>query len=92
VLFETNIGKDLFGQIAPMWFHITCVVYAVAALLLLVPIQRRQPRIEIQAPVHCMVDIAAIISLLYAAGGLGTRLGVLMITPVVGCALVVERR
>lgn len=92
VLFETNTGKDLFGQIAPMWFHLTCIVYAIAALLLLVPIQRRWPRIEIQAPVHCVVDIAAIISLLYAAGGLGTRLGVLMITPVVACGLVLERR
>lgn len=92
ILFETNIGKDLFGQIAPMWFHITCVIYAIVALLLLVPIQRRWPRIEIQAPLHCLVDVAAIISLLYAAGGLGTRLGVLMITPVVGCALVLERR
>jgi two-component system sensor histidine kinase PilS (NtrC family) len=92
ILFETNIGKDLFAQIAPTWFRITCIVYALAALMLLVPIQRRQPRIEIQAPLHCAVDVAAIISLLYAAGGLGSRLGILLITPVVGCAMVLQRR
>jgi two-component system sensor histidine kinase PilS (NtrC family) len=92
VLMETGIGTDLFGQIAPRWFHLTCIVYAIAALLLLLPVLYRTPRIAIQAHLHCAVDVVAIISLIYASGGISSGLGVLLITPIVGCGLVLERR
>jgi two-component system sensor histidine kinase PilS (NtrC family) len=91
-VLETGVGVDLFGQLSPRWFHATCIVYAVAALLLLLPMLYRWPRGTLQAHLHCAVDVIAIINLIYASGGMSSGLGVLLITPIVGCGLLLDRR
>jgi two-component system sensor histidine kinase PilS (NtrC family) len=89
-VFETSYGAYLFSPVHPYGFHVTCIAYALAALLLLLPVLKRTPRAAIQAHLHFAVDLIAIVSLVYASGGLGSGLGVLLITPAVGCALVLD--
>ena len=92
VLLESDVGDALFGPLLPTRFHTTCVIYAMAALGLLLPVIYQRPSIRLQAPAHFAVDTLAIASLVSAAGSTGTALGMLLVTPAVSCSLVLERR
>ncbi len=91
-VFETGYGAFLFSPVHPRWFHITCIAYAIAALLILLPVLYRTPRPTIQAHLHFAIDLIAIVNLVFTTGGVSAGLGVLLITPAVGCALVLNPR
>ena len=91
-LYETGYLDRIFDLFMPRWFYGTCVVYAVVALLMILPIVYRRPRSTWQAHGQFAVDAAAITSMAYACGGVPSGLGMLLLTPAVGCSLLVTPR
>lgn len=91
-LYELGYAPQFFSGVKPQWFQWTCNSYAAAAFLLASLVQRRRPRLGMQAHLHFLVDLAATTSLVYACGGVPSGLGALMITPAVGCAMVTAPR
>ena len=92
VLVESGYLSGIFDAFKPRLFYWTCVVYAAAAILLLLPIVFRRPRVEWQAHGQFFIDTAAITTLAYTAGGVPSGLGMLMLTSAVGCSLVLSGR
>ena len=92
VLYETGYLDRIFDDFRRESFYWTCVVYAVFALLLLLPIVYRRPAVGAQAHGQFAVDAGAIIALTYACGGVPSGLGMLMLTPAVGCSMVISPR
>jgi two-component system sensor histidine kinase PilS (NtrC family) len=91
-VFESGYTAVLISPQHPHAFHWMAVVYAVAALLLLLPVIYRRPQPAVQAHIHFAVDLVAILGLVYTSGGVGVGLAVLMITPSVGTSLVLDPR
>lgn len=91
-LYESGYLERIFDVFMPRWFYGTCVAYAVAALLLILPIVYRRPRVGVQAHVQFTADVLAILSMAYACGGVPSGLGMLVLMPAVGCSLVLSRR
>jgi two-component system sensor histidine kinase PilS (NtrC family) len=92
VLQQSGWLTRVFDGFKPGLFYYACVAYAVMALLLLLPIVYRRPRVELQAHGHFFVDTAAITTLAYACGGVPSGLGMLMLTATVGCSMVLSAR
>lgn len=92
VLCAQGYGVFVFQRIDRVPFYHATLVYGVAALLLLLPALRRWPRLQAQALLHFMVDAAGICLLVYTAHGLSSGLGVLLLTPAVGCSSVLGTR
>ena len=89
---ETGFAPRIFDHVASDRLRLTCLVYGVIALLLMVVVIRRRPLLETQAHLHLLGDLISLSLLLYACGGVPTGLGALVITPVVGGALVLSPR
>lgn len=92
VLYETGYLARIFDVFLPRWFYATCVVYAIVSLLLFLPIVYRRPPATLQSHGHFAVDVLALTSLAYACGGVPSGLGMLLLTPAVGCSLIVTPR
>ena len=92
VLCAQGYGVFVFQRIDRVPFYHATLVYGVAALLLLLPVLRRWPGLQAQALLHFMVDAAGICLLVYTAHGLSSGLGVLLLTPAVGCSSVLGTR
>ena len=87
-----NLGTWFFERSEPKGFFNVVVAYAAPALLLMVGTYRRVPSIGLQAHLAFFVDTVAIVALMYTARGVSSGLGVLLITPAVGCSLVLPLR
>lgn len=92
VLYETGYLARIFDVFLPRWFYATCVVYAIISLLLFIPILYRKPRATLQSHGHFAIDVIGLTSLAYACGGVPSGLGMLLLTPAVGCSLIVTPR
>jgi len=92
VLQQSGWLTKVFDAFQSRLFYFTCVAYAVLAVLLLLPIVYRRPRVEWQAHAQFFVDTAAITTLAYACGGVPSGLGMLMLTTAVGCSMVISTR
>ncbi len=92
VLQQSGYLSRIFDGFKPGLFYAACVVYAVCAALLLLPIVYRRPRVELQAHGQFFVDTAAITALAYACGGVPSGLGMMMLTSAVGCSMVISTR
>lgn len=82
----------IFDPFNPQLFYWACVAYAIFALLLLLPIVYRRPRVELQTHLQFFVDTAAITTLAYACGGVPSGMSMLMLTTAVGCSMVISTR
>ncbi|MBI3171556.1 MAG: hypothetical protein HYZ32_03065, partial [Hydrocarboniphaga effusa] len=91
-LYESGYLERIFDVFMPRWFYGTCVAYALAALLLILPIVYRRPRVSIQAHVQFTTDVLAVTSMAYACGGVPSGIVMLVLMPAVGCSLVVSPR
>jgi two-component system sensor histidine kinase PilS (NtrC family) len=90
---ESGFAPRIFEKVADDRLRWACLVYGVVALALMVLVQRRRPAlVETQAHLHLLGDLVSLSLLLYACGGVPTGLGALVITPVVGGALVLSPR
>ena len=92
ILFHSGYSAQVFADLRIAWFYNTCIVYGLAALLLTVPAFYRQPELAWQTHLHFGADVLAVASLAYSAGGVASGLGMLLITPAIGCSLVLSPR
>ena len=87
-----ELGAWFFERSEPTNLFRIVTAYLPPALLLLIATYQRFPASGVQAHLAFFVDSLAIILLLYAAHGASSGLGVLLITPAVGCSLVLPLR
>lgn len=85
-------GPYLFDEASSGELLRLALGYLPPALLLIVATSLRVPPLTWQAHAAFLVDAAAIIALMHSAKGASSGLGVLLITPMVGCSLVLPLR
>ena len=76
----------------PSLFIGACIAYFTAALLLIIARRLEWSSLRIVALVNASVDALAIALILYAAGGVASGLGILLVLPVFALALLADRR
>lgn len=76
----------------PSLFMGACIAYFTAALLLIIARRLEWSSLRIVALVNASVDALAIALILYAAGGVASGLGILLVLPVFALALLADRR
>ncbi|HET7755637.1 MAG TPA: ATP-binding protein [Steroidobacteraceae bacterium] len=90
--------QDLAGQgwgvVAerPRLFVGACIAYFTAAVLLIIARRLRWSSLRIVALVNASVDAVAVAFILYAAGGVASGLGILLVLPVFALAVLAGRR
>jgi two-component system sensor histidine kinase PilS (NtrC family) len=70
----------------------TLVAYTVASVVLLVPAKLREPSLPIQVTAGVFVDVAAIVMLMYASGGVRSGLGVILLVSLAAAGLITRGR
>ena len=80
------------GYSHPTLFIVTAFIYLSASLLFISGISRKRPGLESQVIIHTMVDIACIILLMHATGGIRTGLGMLLIISISMTSLFLHKR
>jgi two-component system, NtrC family, sensor histidine kinase PilS len=92
ILYQSGYLGRIFDELGARLYYATCVAYAIAALLLILPIVYRKPGVSLQANAHFAIDTAAILTLTYTCGGVPSGLGMLVLTSAVGCSMVISMR
>ena len=92
ILCAKGYGPFMFERIDRIAFYHATLAYGIAALLLLPAVWYRKPGLVTQSLLHFFVDGAGICLLVYNAHGLASGLGVLLLTPAVGCSSVLGTR
>lgn len=86
-------GDSFFGPyLDPSEFELACIAYLLLCIPMSIPVLLRRPRISIQLYTYAVIDVLALTFLTYAAGGVTTGLGLLLITPVAGTSILLPRR
>jgi two-component system sensor histidine kinase PilS (NtrC family) len=80
------------GVIKPAAVLPTVIVYTVAAIALLVPARVREPNLTIQVTAGVIVDVVAIVMLMYASGGVRSGLGVILLVSLAAAGLITRGR
>ena len=92
LLQESGAIAQLFEQILPKLFFVTCRVYALLALPLVLMTLQRRPGLTTQVISNFVVDGSAIVILVFASGGVSAGLGMLLVPSVVGTSLLLSMR
>ena len=92
LLQESGAIAQLFEQILPKLFFITCRAYALLALPMVLMTVYRKPGLTTQVILNFVVDTSAILTLVYASGGVSAGLGMLLVPSVVGASLLLSMR
>lgn len=92
LLYQGGVAAELFELLQPQMFHRICLAYAVVALVLMLLVVYRSPPLQLQAHLHFIADVAMVTLLVEATGGVEQGLGVLLLTPSVGCSLILSPR
>lgn len=92
VLYQSGFGNNFFQYFQPRSFQHGCLAYALVALLLMLLVVTRRPRLAIQVHLHFVADVALVTWLIYSTGGVPEGLGVLLLTPCVGSSLILGPR
>lgn len=92
LIYEGGFGGFFFELSHPRLFRYACNGYAIAALLLLLPLIQRRTTLRLQAITQFGLDTLAISVLVYANGGVSNGLGILLITPILSCSMLLTRR
>lgn len=91
--YYTGRGDNFFGKdLQADLFELACIGYLLLCLPMTLPVLLRRPRINLQLYIYAVIDVLALSLLIYAAGGVSTGLGMLMITPVAGTSILLPRR
>ncbi len=91
-LQESDTISQLFEAVLSSLFFISCRVYALLALPLVLMALMRGGSLTLQVIVNFVVDTIAIATLVFASGGVGAGLGMLLIPSVVGASLLLSMR
>jgi two-component system sensor histidine kinase PilS (NtrC family) len=81
-----------FGRGWPEAVMPTMIIYAVAAVMLLVPARLREPNLTIQVTAGVILDVLAIVVLMYASGGVRSGLGVILLVTLASAGLITRGR
>jgi HAMP domain-containing protein len=82
-----NLGVVTPGAVVP-----TVVSYTLASVLLLVPARLREPSLVLQVTAGVVVDVLAIVMLMYASGGVRSGLGVILLVSLAAAGLITRGR
>ena len=80
------------GVVAPGMVMPAVVAYALGSVALLVPARLREPNLTIQVTAGVMVDVMAIVTLMYASGGVRSGLGVILLVSLAAAGLITRGR
>ena len=80
------------GSLAPGLMVPTGLAYFVASVMMLVPARFREPNLTVQVTVGVIIDVAAIVLLMYASGGVRSGLGVLLLVSLAAAGLITRGR
>ena len=98
LLFIALYINDWLAQLVPSGFlHArlfiaVSIIYLLASLLFITGITRRKPGLDNQVILHTIVDVACIILLMHATGGVRTGLGMLLIISISMTSLFLQKR
>lgn len=92
VLFVASPTQRLIGADNPLLFGATCLAYLLFALAAGFAARLRRPRFKVQAVAQLTVDIAAVLLLMHASGGIDSGLGILLLIAVTAGALLLPGR
>jgi two-component system sensor histidine kinase PilS (NtrC family) len=81
------LGIQARGLVLP-----TAIAYGVASLVLLAPARIREPNLTLQVTAGVVVDVVAIVVLMYASGGVRSGLGVMLLVSLAGAGLITRGR
>src|SRR3954471_3353485 len=82
-----NLGVSAPGVVVP-----PLTAYAVASLGLTAPAGLREPNLTIQVTAGVFVDVAAIVLLMYASGGVRSGLGIILLVSLAAAGLITRGR
>ncbi|HEX4872147.1 MAG TPA: ATP-binding protein [Nevskiaceae bacterium] len=91
-LQQTGSAPLVFDQLDSRAFERINQGYALAGLVLLALTFTRRLPLTLLTHAHYGVDVSAILFLVYACGGVQSGLGALLLTPAVGCAVILSPR
>ncbi|MEM9383651.1 MAG: HAMP domain-containing sensor histidine kinase [Pseudomonadota bacterium] len=91
-LFYLPTGPRAVGSAAPLLFLVTILLYLILAVGSVYLIARREPAPSAQVYLQVLGDILAIATLVYASGGIASGLGNLLVVPIGGASLLMQRR
>ena len=80
------------GIVTPSAVVPTVVSYTIASLILLVPARMREPSLTLQVTAGILVDVVAIVMLMYASGGVRSGLGVILLVSLAAAGLITRGR
>lgn len=98
LLFIAVYFNGWFDQLTPDrytqddLFITTSVVYLLASFFFISGLIRRKPELSTQVVVHTLIDIACIIILMHATGGIRTGLGMLLVITISMTSLFLHKR
>ncbi len=92
ILFQTGYAPRFFEQVEGRFFQLTGLAYLGIAVVLLAALPTRWPNLTTQASLQFLADIGCVTALVWASNGVPGGLGMLLITPTVGCSLVLSAR
>ena len=70
----------------------TVIAYIVISLMLLAPARLRRPSLTLQVTAGVLVDVVAIVMLMYASGGVRSGLGVILLVSLASAGLITRGR
>jgi len=82
-----NLGIQTPGTVVP-----TVVSYTLASVLLLIPARLREPSLVLKVTAGVVVDVFAIVMLMYASGGVRSGLGVILLVSLAAAGLITRGR
>ena len=80
------------GVVTPETIVPTVVSYTLASVLLLIPARLREPSLMLQVTAGVIVDVLAIVMLMYASGGVRSGLGVILLVSLAAAGLITRGR
>ena len=80
------------GVLAPAVMVPTLAAYTLCSLALMVPARMREPSLVIQVSVGVVLDVLAIVMLMYASGGVRSGLGVVLLVSLAAAGLITRGR
>jgi two-component system, NtrC family, sensor histidine kinase PilS len=80
------------GIVSPTAVVPTVVAYTVVSVLLLIPARLREPSLMLQVTAGVLVDVVAIVMLMYASGGVRSGLGVILLVSLASAGLITRGR
>ena len=80
------------GYANPDLFITVSLIYFVASIFFITGMVRRKPGLDTQVIIHTLIDITCVVTLMHAAGGIRTGLGMLLIINISMTSLFLHKR